>query len=223
MKRLLSILTIPFFVAACGGGGSGSTNVDASGFWSDPDADGQAGILITKSGELWGIALSSPSYTLLKGTASTSGSTFTASGTKYSGSSSAQVTATGQVVAKSTLKGSSTTAGVTTQFALVYDSDYEATPTTASIAGTYTGSSGESMVVAPNGTFTGATDGCIFYGTLIPAANENFFRLSVTYDQATCQTNVTANGIVVRSGGGAYLVGGAVAGSLGDAFVLTKQ
>ncbi len=223
MKRYFCTLAIPLFVAACGGGGdSGQTNVDASGFWADPAANGEAGILVTKSGELWGIALSSPSYTLLKGTASTNGSTFTASGTKYSGLSSAQVAATGQVVAKSTLKGSSTSAGVTTQFSLVYDSDYELTPTTASIAGTYRTSSNGSVTVASTGAFNGVTSsGCIFAGTLTPATSENFFRLSLTYDQATCRTNITGTGVLVKSG--EYLVGGAVAGTQGDAFVLTKQ
>lgn len=220
MKRLLSILAIPFFVAACGGGGSGSTNADASGFWSDPTED-DTGILITKSGEIWGVALTSPYYTLLKGSATTSGSTLSFSGTRYDGNTSAQISGTGQVAPKATLKGSSTLNGTTTQFSLVYDSTYEITPTTASIAGAYSISSGGTVTIASSGNLSGNISGCILSGTVTPAVNENFFRLSVSYDQATCQTNVPATGVLVKSG--AYLIGGAVAGAEGDAFVLTKK
>lgn len=220
--KLTSLAMLASIAACGGGGGSAQTNADPSGFWSDPTSN-DSGILITKSGEIWGIALTSPYYALYKGTVSTNGTTLSGSGTMYVNDTSSQLSVTGQVVPKSTIKGTATSNGTTSQFSLVYDSTYEITPTTASIAGAYTASSGGSMVVTPSGTFTGSTNGCIFYGSLTPAVNENFFRLSVTYDQTTCQTNVTGNGIVVRSGRGAYLVGGAVAGSLGDAFVLTKQ
>ena len=227
LKSIFFAIAIPFFVAACGGGGgSGQTNADASGFWSDPTSN-DSGILITKSGEIWGVALTSPYYTLYKGTVSTNGTTLTGSGTIYLNEStappSAPLSITGQVVPKSTIKGTATSNGTTSQFSLVYDSTYEITPTTASIAGVYTGSSGGSITIAPTGTFTGATNGCIFFGALTPANNENFFRLSVTYDLPSCGTGITGNGVIVRSGDGAYLVGGAVAGAMGDAFVLTKQ
>lgn len=224
MKSVFFLIAIPFFVAACGGGGSGQTNADASGFWSDPTSD-DSGILITKSGEIWGVALTSPSYTLYKGTVSTNGTTLTGSGNIYLNEStappSAPLSITGQVVPKSTIKGAATSNGTTSQFSLVYDSTYEITPTTASIAGAYTVSSGGSITVASTGSFMGSVNGCVVSGTLTPAINENFFRLSVAYDQTTCQTNVTASGIIVKSG--TALVGGAVAGALGDAFVLTKQ
>jgi hypothetical protein len=223
MKSVFFVIAIPFFVAACGGGGgSGQTNADASGFWSDPTSN-DSGILITKSGEIWGVALTSPNYTLYKGTVSTNGTTLTGSGTMYVNDTSALLSITGQVDPKSTIKGTAMSNGTTSQFSLVYDSTYEITPTTASIAGVYTGSSGGSITIAPTGTFTGATNGCIFFGALTPANNENFFRLSVTYDLPTCGTGITGTGVIVRSGDGAYLVGGAVAGALGDAFVLTKQ
>jgi hypothetical protein len=221
MKTFFCILAIPFFIAACGGGGgSGQTNADASGFWSDPTTD-DSGILITKSGEIWGVALTSPNYTLYKGTASTNGTTLTGSGTMYVNDTSVPLSITGQVVPKSTIKGTASSNGTASQFSLVYDSNYEITPTTASIAGVYTVSSGGSITVASTGAFMGSVNGCVVSGTLTPATNENFFRLSVAYDQTTCQTNVTASGIMVKSG--TALVGGAVAGALGDAFVLTKR
>jgi len=220
-KYFLYVFAVPFFVAACGGGGgSGQTNADASGFWSDPTSD-DSGILITKSGEIWGVALTSPYYTLYKGTVSTNGTTITGSGTMFVNDTSAPLSITGQVVPKSTIKGVATSNGTTSQFSLVYDSTYEITPTTASIAGAYTVSSGGSITVASTGSFMGSVNGCVVSGTLTPATNENFFRLSVAYDQATCQTNVTASGIIVKSG--TALVGGAVAGDLGDAFVMTKR
>ena len=220
-KYFFYVFAVPFFVAACGGGGgSGQTNADASGFWSDPTSD-DSGILITKSGEIWGVALTSPYYTLYKGTVSTNGTTITGSGTMFVNETSAPLSITGQVVPKSTIKGVATSNGTTSQFSLVYDSTYEITPTTASIAGAYTVSSGGSITVASTGSFMGSVNGCVVSGTLTPATNENFFRLSVAYDQATCQTNVTASGIIVKSG--TALVGGAVAGALGDAFVMTKR
>jgi hypothetical protein len=226
-KYFLYLIAIPFFVAACGGGGGGDsgsgsvqTNADASGFWSDPTSDNY-GILITKSGEIWGISLTSPTYTLYKGTVSTKDTTLTGSGSLYDNNTSTSVSITGQVVPKSTIKGSATSNGKTSQFSLVYDSNYEITPTTASIAGVYTVSSGGNITVASNGALMGSVNGCVITGTLTPATNENFFRLSVAYDQTTCQTNVTASGIIGKSG--TSLVGGAVAGGRGDAFVLTKQ
>jgi hypothetical protein len=221
LKRVFFVSAIPFFVAAGGGGGgSGQTNADASGFWSDPTSD-NSGILITKSGEIWGVALTNPNYTLYRGTVSTDGTTLTGSGTMYVNDTSVPLSITGQVVPKSTIKGAATSNGTTSQFSLVYDSTYEITPTTASIAGAYRVSSGGSITVASTGSFMGSVNGCVVSGTLTPATNENFFRLSVAYDQTTCQTNVTASGIIVKSG--TALVGGAVAGALGDAFVMTKR
>lgn len=208
-------------LAACGGGGGGG-GVDPSGFWSDADSDG--GILVTKSGEVWGVEFTSPNYTLYRGSVSMSGDQASVAATSYQGSTTAQVSLVGRVIPKTSITGTAASGGQTSAFSLQYDPTYEATPSTAAVAGAYTISSGGTVTISASGTFTGATgSGCAVSGTLTPASGENFFRFSISYDAATCGTTTQATGVLAPSASGAYLVGGAISGNLGDAFVLTKQ
>ena len=79
-------------------------------------------------------------------------------------------------------------------FTTAFDPAYDATPSLASLAGTYTGQAGSSsagvesatVTIASTGVFTGETDGCTFSGTVSPRTRGNIFDQSVTFGGAPC-------------------------------------
>lgn len=216
-------------LVGCGGGGDSDTAAPVpsiAGFWSSPaTATATAGaMLITKSGELWAVDFTQPSYTLYKGSVSTSGDKFSANLTAYLGTRSASGTATGSFAEKKTLSGVASAGTVSSAFALTYDSTYEAPPALSRISGTYTMSSGGTVTISASGAFGAMSGtGCTSTGTVSPATDGgNYYRVSVQAGPAPCPTpGQTATGVVGQSG--TSLIGGVVAGNLGDAFVLTKR
>lgn len=228
-KKLIAALSASAFLVACGGGGDAeapAAGPSAAGFWSSPaTTTATAGaMLVTKGGEVWSVDFTQPSYTLYKGTLSTSGDKFSANITAYLGAQSASGTASGSFAEKKTITGVATSGTLSSKFSFSYDTAYETAPSLARIAGTYTPSSGGTVTISASGAFGAlAPSGCTSTGTISPSTDGgNYYRISVQAGPAPCATpGLTATGVVGQSG--TSLVGGVVAGNLGDAFVLTKR
>ena len=222
MKTRVAVVATSIVLAACGGGGDEASQ-DPQGFWVTSDS----GLLVTGSGEALFITLSSPTFGLAKGTLTASGSSLRGSLTGYAGDLPSVTTVSGTVRAKSSMTVTATAAGFSpTTATLTYSSDYDSTPSVASLAGAYTISSGGSATISSTGVFTTGTltNGCVASGQITPdTSGKNFYRATVTYSGSSCAaTGLTASGVMARMNAN-VLVGGGIAGSVGDAFTLTQS
>lgn len=221
--KTIAALTMVASLAACGGGGDGEgDNASAEGFWNGTDA----AILITNTGELWGVEVVGSALALYKGTVSTSGSNFSAQLSGYLDAQKVNATASGTVVPQQTLQGSVSASGRTSNFTMTYGSTYNATPNLAALAGNYTDTTGGTFTLATNGAFSGTNSlGCTETGTITPdVSGKNFYRVVLTIGpNAACgaYAGQTAMGVLAVAGTD-MLVGGVVLGNLGDAFLLTR-
>ena len=111
------------------------------------------------------------------------------------GSGVLSATISGSYAERQSLSGSIIYSGVVgATFTSTFVPAYDATPSLASLAGTYTGQSGSSggvesttVTVASNGVFTGVgASGCSFTGTFTPRVHGNIFDGSLTYGGAPC-------------------------------------
>lgn len=222
--KMIAAVAMAASLAACGGGDGGEAdNASAEGFWNDSDAS----ILITSTGELWGVELVGSSLALYKGTVSTNGSNFSAQLSGYLGMQKVSATASGTVVPQQTLQGTVSASGQTSNFSMTYDGTYNQTPNLAALAGSYSESNGGTFTVAANGAFNGVnSDGCSEAGTITPdQSGKNFYRVVLNIGQEpACGSfaGQTATGVLAVAGNN-VLVGGVVLGNYGDAFILTKQ
>lgn len=223
--KLFTTLSIALALAACGGGGDDepSINASAEGFWSNTDS----AILITNTGELWGVENTGSSLSLYKGNVTTNGTNFSAPLSVYVGNQKVAATATGTVKAQQTLQGSVTAAGQTTSFTLTYDATYNQTPPNlATLAGTYKDDNGATFTVANDGKFSGVVSGCTESGLIsADASGKNFYRVTLTVGQEPAcgvLAGQTGQGVLAPFGT-KQLIGGIVLGNIGDAVLLTKQ
>lgn len=228
MKKLKIIATLSMAaaLAACGGGGDDepSTNASVEGFWSNADS----AILVTNTGELWGVEGSGSTLGLYKGSVTTDGSNFSAPLSVYVGNQKVAATASGTVKEQQTLQGSVTAAGQTSSFTLTYDATYnQAAPSLATLAGTYKDGNGTTTTVASDGKVSAVLlSGCTESGSITPdASGKNFYRVTLTVGQESAcgfLAGQTAQGVLVPFGT-KQLIGGFVMGNTGGAGVLTKQ
>ncbi len=222
-KRYAAATALVLTLGACGGGEG--NDVSAEGFWSASDQT--AAILITSTGELWGVEVSTSGDILYKGTVSTNGSTLSAQISAYTGSQKINGTASGTIKAKDTISGTVSGGGQSSSFSLNYSSFYENAPNLSSLAGTYSVSSGGTVSLSSNGALTGDNgSGCGITGSAsTDGSGKNFYRVSYTYaNDVDCGSlsGASANGVFVAQTNNS-LVGGVVSGNLGAAFFLTKQ
>lgn len=219
LVRKLGIgLSMALSVVGCGGGGGGSTpapaaDSPAAGLWLGTTADNRAVTgLVFENGLYYVLySVSGDATTIagvIQGNGSTSGATFTSSNARdfnLEGDGVLNATVAANFAEKSTLSGTVTYGpGLTNTFTSSYDSDYELTPSTAALAGTYTGevafslgNEAATVTVAANGTFTGTgASGCAVSGTATPRAKGNAFVISLTFGGAPCYfANQTLTGI----------------------------
>jgi hypothetical protein len=211
MKTRIAVVATLLVLTACGGGGdegssttsgsSSSSSAGAEGFW----VSGNSGLLVTSTGEAWLISLTSPQYSLAKGQIKASGSAISGSFSTYVGTPPSFVVS-GTVTSKSSMTLTATAAGISPQTGVLsYSSAYDGTPSVAGLAGSYVISSGGAATISSTGAFsTGVlSNGCVASGQITPdGSGKNFYRAVLSY------SNV--------------LVGGGIAGSVGDAFTLTR-
>ena len=224
MYTRMTCLILALFLAGCGGGGGGGENGAAqspAGYWSTTDG----GALITRSGELWGIVVSNDGLDLLTGSFSVFGNTASGPLTLYQGSSAYTANVNLSFVPKQTLTVSTTANGVTTSESLFYDAIYEQAPSMSFVQGTWKGSKGETMTVAPNGAAVlSSSDGCQATGSITPSpTGENFYRITITTGSAPCSAvGLKIDGIVAPGTPSSVIVG-LKAGQIGGAYRFSRQ
>lgn len=240
MKKLkphLAILAATIVVAACGGGGDDAAPTvaatsSAEGFWSGTSSNGwTVNLAILENGQTWGVYSSGGTiYGALHGTAQTSGSSVSGSGTDYyvPTRSTSAGSFTGTYTAKSSLNVTLST-GVT--FAGTYGAGYDQAPSLASVAGTFNGtgvtgySSVQSVPVsisASGGITVPAANGCAASGQLTPrASGKNIFDVSVTFNGSNCAlgNGATTTGVAYYDSTARRLLALALNGAKSDGFI----
>lgn len=139
---------------------------------------------------------------VIQGAGTSDSGSFTSSNTKDFGIGVPvrNATVSADYVARQFLNGTisySGTGGGTVTFTSSYNPAYDTTPAVASLAGVYNGQLGSSagaqtasMIVQPDGTFTGSDqNGCTFTGTITARTRGNVFDQSITFSGTACFFN----------------------------------
>jgi hypothetical protein len=145
---------------------------------------------------------------VVQGSGTSTATAFTSSNTRdfnLEGLGVLPATLSATYTAKQSISGSvSYSQGSPVTFSGTYDSAYEATPSLAALAGTFTGQVASSagaenatVTVSANGTLSGAgASGCATSGTVAPRSQGNVFNVSLSFGGAPCLfANQTLTGI----------------------------
>ena len=229
----LAILAVSIFIGACGGGGGSSSGgggtpppavTSAEGIWQGTtDSNRGFETVVLDDGTFWTIYTLADSDViagLTQGTSTASNGSFSTSGKDINfaeGFSVSDFTGAGTYTAKSTQAGTNTYSGGTSTFTASYDTDYDLTPSLATIAGTYAGeaisSAGNdaptSLTVSGAGAISGSgVSGCTFTGSATPRATGNVYNLSLTFGGAPCANGTdTVTGVAFFDATSNELVG----------------
>jgi hypothetical protein len=222
IKNVSVILAASVALASCGGGGGSSSSVPppstptpppdlgtAEGLWNGATASGRSiSGLVLDNGTYWFLYTAVGNNAVLGGViqgdgTSSSGKLASSNGTDFNleGLGINAFTLAGTYTAKSQLGGTLTyTGGTTNTFTSSYDTDYDLTPSLATIVGTYSGEAetvnsgpeAATVAIASGGAITGTSaGGCSFTGTASTHAKGNVYDVSVTFNGGVC-TNGTS-------------------------------
>jgi hypothetical protein len=201
MKRILSIIGAAVVLTACGGGGDDApaptVTTAAEGFWSGTASTGtDVALAILENGETWGVYLSGNTIVgALYGQTSSAGSSLNGTGSDFNIPSRTVTPGSysGTFTAKSTISVTTSNGG---SFTGTYDPVYDATPSLASLAGTFSGTGVSattapqtaSVTITPTGVITvPASLGCSASGTASPRpSGKNIFNINVTFSGTGC-------------------------------------
>ena len=205
-------------MAGCGGGGSDAgtpnpgTTASAEGLWIGSTATNRTITgLVLSDGTYYVLysAAGNPSFIagIVQGSGTSSGATFSSGNARdfnLEGAGVMPATVSASVVEKQSFNGSiSYGSGGSTSFTSNYDATYEATPSLAAVAGTFTGqvalSAGvhnATVTVSAGGAIAGSGNGCAMTGTATPRTDGNAFNLTITFGAAPCFfANQSLNGV----------------------------
>jgi hypothetical protein len=217
-KEILGLLVVAFAVSACGGGGGSTPTAPtpagtAEGLWNGTTSSGRTvSGLVLDDGTYWvvytSVGNSAVIAGLVQGNSESSNGTFSSSnGIDFNleGLGVNSLTVSGNYTAKSTLSGTLTSASNTTiTFNATYNTDYDLTPSLATIAGTYTGSAATlggvefvTVTISGTGAISGrSASGCTFTGTASTRAKGNVYNVSVTFGGGVCSNGTdTVTGV----------------------------
>jgi hypothetical protein len=219
INNALAILAASVALTSCGGGGGSSSSAlpppppppdlgTAEGLWNGTTGTGRsfAG-LVLDNGTYWFLYTAVGNNAVLGGAiqgvgTSSSGKFASSNGMDFNleGLGINAFTLSGTYTAKSQLGGTLTyTGGTTNTFTSSYDTDYDQTPSLATIVGTYSGEAetvdsgpeAATVTIAGGGAITGTSaSGCSFTGAASTHAKGNVYDVSVTFNGGVC-TNGT--------------------------------
>lgn len=220
-KMLTTAAFSALSVAGCGGGGGGGSSSPApapvastaEGLWIGTTSDNRniTG-LVFEDGLFYVIYSSAGDPTtiagVVQGNGSTAGASFSSTNSKdfnIEGDGVLNTSVSASFAAKATFNGTINYGpGLNNTFISTYDSNYELTPSTSALAGTFTGEVASSagfeaatITIASNGSFSGSgVSGCTVSGTATPRSRGNAFVMSLTFGGAPCLfANETLSGI----------------------------
>ena len=138
----------------------------------------------------------SPNVGFVQGTLTYSNGQFMSSDAvdfNFAGAGARNAAVSGYFVPRQSFNGSVTEGLQVTTFISGYDDFYDQPASLSSLPGTYAGffvsttsAANASITIAANGTFTGASSGCSFNGTMSPRGSVNVFNLSITFHGGGC-------------------------------------
>jgi hypothetical protein len=167
----------------------------------------------------------------LQGNGASSGGTFSSGNTldfNLEGPSRIPASLSAQFSVRSRLFGTLTYPGEigTGTFDVSYDPDYERAPSTAVLAGSYTGRSSSSgitvtMNIAANGVLSGSSGGgCGFSGFATPRTNGNAYAITLTFGGAPCAApGLSMNGVALLDQAAGSLLAVGLTGGRDEGFV----
>lgn len=192
-------------LTACGGGGDDAPAAPntppvpvatAEGFWSGTASTGnRVSLAILEDGETWGVYASGSSIVgALYGQTTGSAGTLNGSGTDFNipTRTTTPGSYTGSFTPKSGINVRTSGGGT---LSATYDTDYDATPSLATLAGAFsgTGVSGgtsvqsASVTISSNGTISVPGSGCSASGNAVPRpSGKNIFNVAITFTGNNC-------------------------------------
>ena len=213
INSVLSVLTASIALTSCGGGAGTSSGASppppsnlgtAEGLWNGTTGSGRAfSGLVLDNGTYWFLYSAVGNNAVLGGAIQGDG---TSSGGKITSTNGMDFnleglginafTFAGTYTAKTLLGGTLTyTGGTTDTFTSTYDTDYDLTPSLATIVGTYSGEAATvdsgpeaaTVTIASGGAITGSSaGGCNFTGSVSTHAKGNVYDVSVTFNGGVC-------------------------------------
>jgi hypothetical protein len=210
-----SVISGVLALAACGGGGTGSTvpmppAPGAQGLWNGSTNTSRSMMsIVLDDGSYW-VLYSVPHVSALmagfvQGTATSLNGSFSSSDAmdfNFEGQGINSGTLLANYVIKQTFNGTLSYLNPNPAFSFTstYNADYDQAPSALAIAGTYTGiasttSSNEltTIMVSSMGIVAGTgTGGCQFFGTAVPRAKSNLYDLTVVFSGGVCSSGTSA-------------------------------
>lgn len=235
-------------LAACGGGGDGSTEpvaaapATAEGLWTGSTSTGRSMTgLVLDDGSYWLIYTLPNDGTVIagavQGTSSSSAGTLTShDGRDFNleGAGVADFALSGSFSAKQSLQGEITYAGSSARssFTATYRDDYAKPATLAAVAGSYSGVSATkagteaaSFTIAASGAISGYGDsGCRFTGTLRPRGAVAAYDVSISFLGGVCAMGTaTIQGAAFVDGSSGRLFAAALNATRVDGVIFAGQ
>jgi len=245
VKSSLAVFAATVALAACGGGGGSSGSAappppdlgTAEGLWNGMTADGRSiSGLVLDDGSYWFLYSAAGNTAVIGGAVqgigtSSSGQFTSSNGLNFNleGNGILGFTMSGTYTAQSQLGGTLTYSSGTNTFTSTYDTDYELTPSLATVAGTYSGQAvtvnsaaeATTVMVASGGAITGTSaGGCSFTGTATPRASGNVYDIMVTFGGGVCDNGTnTVTGVAYYVAAQNELIGTALNGGRSNGFI----
>jgi len=225
-NEILGMVALSLSLSACGGGGGygggssappADTSGTAEGLWNGTTGTGRTiDGLVLNDGTYWFIYTAVGNNAVIAGAVqgngmssygkftSTNGIDFNLEGLGIN-----DFTFSGTYTAKSKFGGTLTyTGGTVNTVSATYNTDYELTPSLATVAGTYSGSAATAggveaatVTIASGGAITGSSaSGCSFTGAASLHPTGNVYDVTVTFNGGVC-----SNGAGTVTGVGYYV------------------
>ncbi|MFZ6862783.1 hypothetical protein ACO0K7_09120 [Undibacterium sp. Ji67W] len=187
--------------------------ISAEGLWNGTTNNGRLiSGLVLNDGTIWVIYSSQSNQTqiagVIQGSGQSNNGSFTVANSldfNLQGNGIMASSVSASYIAQKTFSGTVTYPGIGVQtFTATYSTNYDITPSLATVAGTYAGvsavkggnDSGTITIDASGNLKSTAVSGCISTGTIAPRAKGNVYNLTVTYGNSPCLSpGATVTGI----------------------------
>jgi hypothetical protein len=244
-KEILGMAALSLAISSCGGGGGGGgssgppvdTSGTAEGLWNGTTGTGRtiAGLVLDNGG-YWFIYTAVGNNTVIAGAvqgngASSFGKFTSTNGVDFNleGLGINDFSFSGTYTAKSQIGGTLTyTGGSTNTLSGMYSTDYDLTPSLATVAGTYAGSAATAggveaatVTIASGGAITGSSaSGCSFTGAATVHPKGNVYDITVTFNGGICSNRTgTVTGVAYYVASSKELVSAALNSTRSNGFL----
>lgn len=211
MGRVATVFVVAAVLAACGGGGGGGDSAPpagtAEGMWTGTTSTHRSFtgfVLDDGTYYIFYSAANLPAVSagFVQGNSSSSGGAFSSVNARdfnFEGLGVLTATISGNYIARQSLSGTISYASAPSTFSAGFNPAYDAIPSIATIAATYTTALSAatpdptnsvdfpSLTISSSGSVSGSySSGCTFSGSATPRARGNAYDVTVTFSSASC-------------------------------------